>query len=151
MALPYDIEMQDSAVNDGTWCPFHLAWLNRGGIGGLFQKPHLKWYPFYLDPAFPEEPNKGHFGLLQWHLEILVAPGVTGLTGNLADGTDVATRLAWLGQFRVLGLFNFKDVDGVVHEVAMVGFELRNIEPYDLAHGAGGEGGWLATVELVKP
>jgi hypothetical protein len=52
-----------------------------------------------------------------------------------------------LSQFSDLPVIQLRDVDDVVYEVKMVGYEEQNIEPYDAGHPTGG---WLAQVELVQ-
>jgi hypothetical protein len=62
------------------------------------------------------------------------------------DGRTAPDMRADLLQFAGLPVIQLRDVDDVVYEAKLVGYEEQNIEPYDAGHPTGG---WVARIELV--
>ena len=131
---------------------FRLAWKGLAGVAGLFERPHERWRPWVMDPAYPNDPTKGSWGFWQWRLEVAMLPRMVGVGGRLpVDGRTASDMRGDLAGYLALPAMELKDVDGAMWVVRMVWFEERCVEPFDAAHGGeGGQGGWLATVELCR-
>jgi hypothetical protein len=73
--------------------------------------------------------------------------GFTGLNAvPPTDGRTAVDMRADLLQFGGLPSMQLRDVDDVVYEVKLVGYQEQNMEPYDTGHPTGG---WVAQIELV--
>ena len=145
----YDIYLRHDDIQGGSWVGFMLAWKGLAGVHGLPERPHRRRYPWFMDPTRPEEPHEGHWGLLQWYMEVALLDGMTGLQGTPPlDGRTAADMRADLGQFRILTSLELKDVDGSTHTVRMIAYTEHALEPYDTPHPNGGS---IAQIEFVKP
>jgi hypothetical protein len=143
----YDIHLRHAAVRGGAWVGFRLAWAELAGKKGLEGRPHLRYRPWVLDPAYPHQPSKGSWGEWQWEVWIACLPGMVGLTGRLpADGRTHWEMVVDLRAFAGLPVMELQDADGSVYSVIMSGYEERAVEAYDARHP---QGGWLVFLEFV--
>ena len=75
----YDFYLRHASVHDGAWNGFSLAWRGLVGKDGLPQRPHLRWRPWVLDPANPDDPTLGDWGVWQWHFDVALLDPFVGL------------------------------------------------------------------------
>ncbi len=144
----YDFYLRHAAVRGAAWVGFRLAWRGLAGVDGLNARPHLRWRPWVPSGTDPNDVAAGDWGAWQWRMSVALFEGFTGLDAiPPTDGRTVADMRADLSQFSDLPAVQLRDVDDVVYEVKLVGYEEQNIEPYDARHPTGG---WLAQVELVQ-
>jgi hypothetical protein len=144
----YDFYLRHAAIRGGAWVGFSLAWKGLAGIKELANKPHMRWRPWLPDPAKPDDPTAGTWGVWRWRLQVLMADGVMGLLNTPpSDGrTSADMRLDMLA-YMPLPIMELKDADGTIYSVKMTGYIEHPIEPYDSAHQ---NGGWLVQVELAR-
>ena len=127
---------------------FALAWKELGGLEGLPAKPHRSWLPWVLDPAHPNDPTAGSWGVWQWHYDAALIDGLIGLEGvPPADGRGPADMRDDLLAFLPLGPIELKDLDGRPYNVMMTGYSEQAPEPHDSVHP---NGGMLVQVEFAK-
>ena len=144
----YDFYLRHAAVRGAAWVGFRLAWRGLGGVDGLSARPHLRWRPWVLSDADPDDVAAGSWGAWRWRMSVALLEGLVGLDGTPpTDGRTVPDMRADLLQFAGLPAIQLRDADDVVYEVKIVGYEEQNVEPYDPQHPTGG---WLAQVELVE-
>ena len=117
------------------------------GVEGLPARPHLRWRPWVLDPAFPNDPTKGAWGVWQWRMDVAMLDFTAGLGAMpAADGRGSEEIRTDLYAFSNLPNIELKDVDGVTYSAKMTAFRESLAEPYDLNHP---KGGWVAQVEFA--
>src|SRR4051812_49990260 len=114
----YDFYLRHASVQSGEWVGFLLARKDLAGVAGLPARPHLHWRPWVLDPAFPDDPASGTWGVWQWRLEVAALEFVSGLAYfPPADGrtpNDIRTDLQ---AFLPISTIELKDVDGATYNV----------------------------------
>jgi hypothetical protein len=144
----YDFYLRHASVRDGAWVGFWLAWRDRAGLPGFPQRPHLHWRPWILDPAFPNDPTHGAWGIPQWSFDVAMLDGTTGLawTPPADERTSVDMRADLLA-YTDLTVIDLKDVDGAIYAVQIVAFSEQCVEPYTATHASGG---WLCTVAFAE-
>jgi hypothetical protein len=124
-----------------------LAWEGLGNIEGLPARPYRRWYPWFLDPADPEDPTVGHRGVLQWHLSVALADGLVGLRGWPPDDERTGTQMRDdLLLYMPLERLDLRDRDGTEYQARMTSYVEEAIEE----PGCGRPGvGLLAEVEFA--
>jgi hypothetical protein len=144
----YDIYLRHAAVHDGEWVGFGLAWKGTVGKEGLVARPHLRWRPWVLDPANPDDPTLGAWGVWQWRFDVAMLDAFVGLLWTPpGDGRDAADMRADLHAYIDLPALDLKDVDGAEYVVKMTAFREQCIAQYDAGNR---DGGWLAQVEFAE-
>jgi hypothetical protein len=144
----YDFYLRHASVHGGAWTGFALAWKGLAGKEGLPQRPHLRWRPWVLDPANPNDPGMGAWGVWQWRFDTALIDGIVGLAGVPPDdGRQAAEMHDDLRAFIDLPAFELQDIDGTTYTVKMTAYREQGIEPYDAAHP---DGGWLAQIEVAE-
>ena len=144
----YDIYIRNSAVREGEWVGFALAWKDLARLRGLSARPHRGWFPWILDPGKPDDPPSGHWGVRQWCYEIALLDGLVGLLGVPPDdGRTAADMRADLMGYLPLTKIELTDIDGTVYDARMTSYIEEAVEPYDAAHPGGG---LIATVEFAQ-
>jgi hypothetical protein len=144
----YDIYMRDSTVRSGEWVGFALAWKGLARLEGLPARPHKGWFPWILDPANPDDPGAGHWGVRQWRYELALVDGLVGLRGVPPDdGRGAAGMRADLLGYLPLSKLELTDLDGTIYDVRMTSYTEQALEPYDVAHA---DGGLLIQVEFAE-
>ena|SRR5687768_14036869 len=143
----YDIYLRHATVRGGAWVGFALAWKGLAGVEGLELRPHLHWRPWLLNPANPNDPTAGSWGVWQWRMDLAAFDVMHGLLHT--PPADVRTaadmRADWLA-YLALPVIDLKDVDGVQYSVKMTAFQEQLAKPYDSVH-TGGD--WVARVEFA--
>src|SRR5690349_17242990 len=87
----YDFYLRHASVHGGDWVGFALARKGYAGVEGLAARPYLHWRPWVLDPAHPDDPTMGSWGVWQWHMDVAALDFTSGLFGMpAADGRDSA-------------------------------------------------------------
>lgn len=143
----YDFYLRHGAVREGTWVGFALAWRGLAGVEGLERRPHWRWRPWILDPANPDNPAEGSWGVWQWRLHVAMLDGAIGLLGTPpTDGRTGEDMREDMLNYLPLPALELKDVDGEIYSVRMTAYKEQEVEPYDAAHP---DGGWLAEVEFT--
>jgi hypothetical protein len=144
----YDFYLRHASVRDGAWVGFLLAWRDLVGLPGLTRRPHLHWRPWILDPAFPDDPAQGAWGVRQWRFDVALLDGVAGLawTPPADERTSADMRADLLG-YADLPAIELKDVDSATYVARIVAFSEQCVEPYTAPHT---NGGWLATVVFAE-
>jgi len=144
----YDFYLRDGGVNGGAWTGFVLAWKGLAGVPGFPAMPYRQWMPWILDPASPDDPTLGHWGVLQWRFSIALLDGIVGPHGLPADdGRTAAQMRADLFDFTASTGLELMDLDGVVYRARVTAYDEQLVEPYDLVHS---DGGRLAVIELAQ-
>jgi hypothetical protein len=144
----YDFYLRHASVGDGDWVGFWLAWPNLAGLPGLPRRPHLHWRPWILDPAYPDDPTRGAWGIQQWSFDLALLDAMAGLAWSPpTDGRTAADMRADMLAYLDLAAIELKDVDSTTHTIKAIAFSEQCIEPYTTPHP---NGGWLATVTLAE-
>lgn len=144
----YDFYLRHASVRDGAWVGFLLAWRNLAGMPGLPQRPHLHWRPWILDPAYPDDPTHGAWGVRQWRFDVALLDAVAGLAWTPpADGRTGADMRADLLAYADLPAIELKDIDSTIYIAKIVALSEQCIEPYTAPHQ---DGGWLASVSFAE-
>ena len=144
----YDFYLRHASVRGGDWVGFALAWKGLAGVEGLPARPHLHWRPWLLDPAFPNDPAKGSWGVWQWRMDVACLEFTASLLYTPpTDGRTAQDMRTDLKAFLPLPAIELKDVDGITYNVKMTAFQESVIELYDAQHTFGG---WTARVELAQ-
>ena len=143
----YDFYLRHGAVRGGTWVGFPLAWKGLAGIAGLEMRPHLRWRPWILDPAQPNNPAAGSWGVWQWRFDVAMVDNFAGLLNQPpSDGRTADDIRDDLLAYLPLPIIELKDVGSAISTVKMTAYQEQTIEPYDAAHP---NGGWLARIEFA--
>ena len=144
----YDFYLRHAAVREGEWVGFPLAWKGLAGVERLARRPHLRWRPWILDPANPDNPAAGSWGVWQWHFDVAMLDRLAGLLAQPpSDGRTGRELRADLLAYLPLPILELKDVDGEVYSARMTTYGEQAIEPHDAAHP---DGGWVAQVEFAR-
>ncbi len=108
----------------------------------------MRWRPWVLDPAAPNDPTAGTWGVWQWRFDVVMIGGFIGLLGRPpSDGRDADQIRADLLAYMPLPALELKDVDGVTYTVKMTGYREQLIE----SCGPGRpDGGWAARMEFAE-
>lgn len=142
----YDFYLRHASVRGGAWVGFALGRQGASGVQGLGARPHLRLRPWILNPANPNDPAQGSWGVWQWQLSVLMVDGFVGLAATPpADARTAADMRADLLAYLDLPILELMDVDSAIYTVRVTGYNEQNIEPYDAAHQYGG---WLARLDL---
>ena len=73
----YDIYLRHASVRGGAWVGFLLAWRGLHRRDGFPARPHLYERPWVPDPAYPNDPPKGSWGVRRWAFDLtLLEPPV---------------------------------------------------------------------------
>lgn len=143
----HDVFFQEGGINSGDPIGFMLARKAIARVPTPPAEPYLNWLPFWLDPAKPEDPTAGHWGVRQWRLKLAIINSLSTYPGRLDDQGDAEALKAHLLNFLSLSKFEFRDVDLITYSVRMYQYEERHVEP----NVAGNKwGGWLITVSLAE-
>jgi hypothetical protein len=146
-ANEYDFYLREGSVRGGEWVGFALAWKGLAGLPGLPSRPYTRRIPWILDPAHPDDPTYGSWGVPQWHMSVALVDGVVGLGRQPpVDGRGAADMRADMLAYQAAGSLTLQDIDGSVYAVKMILYTEEAIEAYDASHPAGG---MLATVEFA--
>lgn len=144
----YDFYLRHASVRGGAWAGFLLAWKGLGGVSGLGIRPRLRWRPWVLDPAQPNNPAAGSWGTWQWRLDVAMLDGAIGLLGTPpADARASPQMRADLLAYMNAAILELKDTDGTIYSAKMTAYNEQTVEPYGPAHP---NGGWLAQVEFAQ-
>ena len=144
----YDFYLRHASVRSGAWVGFALAWRGLAGVRGLEERPHMRWRPWALDPAYPNDPTRGAWGVWQWRMDVALFDKLTGLLHQPpTDGRAAADMRADLIAYTGLPVIDLKDVDGVQYSVKITAFREQLIESYNSAHTGGDR---LARVEFAQ-
>lgn len=144
----YDIYLRHASVRSGEWVGFRLAWKDLGYVSGFSAWPHTRLRSWVLDPAQPDDPAQGSWGVRQWHFDVALLDRLTGLQGEpLAGGYGAGEMRDNLLAYIDLPALELKDTDAAIYTTRMTGYTEHCIEPYDLAHPSGG---WFAKVEFTE-
>jgi hypothetical protein len=144
----YDFYLRHASVRSGAWAGFALARKGRAGVPALSTRPHLRTRPWVLDPANPNDPALGSWGVWQWRFQVALFEGLVGLQGTPpTDGRTGTDMRADLLAYIDLPALELQDADGTIHTARATAFEEHLIEPYDAAHP---DGGWTASVEFSE-
>jgi hypothetical protein len=139
----YDIYLRHASVRGGEWVGFLLAWRGLHRHDGLPSRPHLYERPWVLDPAFPDDPSKGSWGVRRWQFDIaLLEPPIALDWTPPDDSRTPADMRDDLGAFAELPALELKDTDGAVYLVRMTGYREQMVEPATPANPAGGYVAW---------
>lgn len=140
----WDIRLRHAAVGGGAWLEFALAFTGRAGFTGLYPEPR-KFVPVWvLNPSDPD-PAAGAWGADEWEVRLLCADGLVGNDGQEFSTTGY-TMVGYLREFRALPVFEFEDIDGVVHGVVITSYEETAREPWDASNESGA---WVVTMKLT--
>lgn len=143
----YDFYLRHASVRGAAWVGFRLAWKGLAGVEGLSARPHLRWRPWVLNPSSPDDVAAGSWGAWQWRMSVALFEGFAALDAMPpTDGRTAPDMRADLLQFSGLPVVQLSDVDNVVYEARIVGYQEQNVEPYDAGHPTGG---WVAQIELA--
>lgn len=143
----YDFYLRHVAVRGAAWVGFRLAWRGLAGVEGLSTRPHLRWRPWVTSASDPNDVAAGDWSAWQWRMLVALFEGFTGLNAvPPTDGRAAPDMRADLLQFADLPALQLRDVDDVIYQAKVVGYEEQNIEAYDAGHPTGG---WVAQIELV--
>ena len=144
----YDFHLRHASIHDGEWIGFLLAWQGLAGVPGLPLRPHLRWRPWVLDPAAPNDPTQGDWGHWQWRFTVALFPVPAGLQWSPPNDARTPTGMrADLLAFIDLPALQLKDADAAIYTVRMTAYSDQCIEPYNPTHP---EGGWAAVVEFAQ-
>ena len=69
----YDIYLRHASVRGGEWTGFLLAWRGLHRHDGFPARPHLYERPWVLDPASPDDPPQGSWGVRRWRVTGIAA------------------------------------------------------------------------------
>jgi hypothetical protein len=161
-----EVRFRHASVEGAEWVGYRLAWKGLAGIANslLRDHPYKEWYPFYYDPAHPNDPSfGGPSELRRWDVWLVMAVGLPTVDGGDASGADaynVQRQKADLEAFfNQLGM-QIMTPGGWIYSARMFNLEIWLVNPYDLHHrdgsddpvgnGEGRCGEWVAHVELVE-
>ena len=106
------------------------------------------WRPWILDPAYPDDPTHGAWGIRQWRFDVALLDAVAGLAWTPpADGRTGADMRADLLAYADLPAIELKDIDSTIYIAKIVALSEQCIEPYTAPHQ---DGGWLASVSFAE-
>jgi len=146
----YDIYLRHASVRGGAWTGFLLAWRGLHRHDGLPSRPHLYERPWVLDPAFPNDPPKGSWGVRAWRFDLsLLEPPVALDWTPPDDGRTAADMRADLAAFAGLPALELKDTGGAVYLVRMTGYREQAVEPATPANPSGGHVAWVELCETT--
>ena len=146
----YDIYLRHASVRGGAWTGFLLAWRGLHRHDGLPSRPHLYERPWVLDPAFPNDPPKGSWGVRAWRFDLsLLEPPVALDWTPPDDGRTAADMRADLAAFAGLPALELKDTGGAVYLVRMTGYREQAVEPATPANPSGGRVAWVELCETT--
>lgn len=144
----FDIYLRHAAVRGGVWVGFFLAWKGPREVAGTSLQPHMRWRPWLLDPANPNDPTLGSWGVWQWQFDVALLDGLVGLAGTPpTDGRTAADMRADLLGYQNVPALDLKDADGAQYSVKMSGYTERLVTPYDYT---GAQGGWVARATFAE-
>src|SRR5438093_9669720 len=127
----HDLFFLESSINGGNPVGFMLArpkLAHVGVRGAVPSEPYLQWLPWFLDPAKPEDPTAGHYGVRQWRLKLAALNSLIYLTGSREAFTAQEIR-GFLLAFSLQSKFTLYDVDQATYAARMTGYAERHIEP----------------------
>ncbi len=140
----YDIYLRHASVRGGEWAGFLLAWRGLHRRDGFPARPHLYERPWVLEPAYPNDPPKGSWGVRRWAFDLSLLEPPVALDWTLPnDGRTPADMRADLSAFAGLPALELKDTDGAVYVVRMTGYSEQSVEPATPANPSGGRTAWV--------